>query len=155
MEREAAELAAKWEPRINDDMLFFTTFLLHVIIACEHGNGEQRRKHRKHRINKKWLKRYGVWSGQPLDKDKAVYLKGEETLLVTRDMYRRIKEAAKKEYKEKYGYFPCLSNEPPGTYKYFITKTSEKITRKPWSMQAAREIPTPKSCSPYTKTSTS
>ena len=32
-----------------------------IIIQWEHEVGDQKRKHKKKRINKKWLKRYGVW----------------------------------------------------------------------------------------------
>lgn len=64
-----------------------------VIAVCEHGNGEQKRKHHKRRINKKWLKRYGVWTGQPLDKGKAMVFDGK--LFVTHDTYRQIKRLIK------------------------------------------------------------
>jgi len=65
-----------------------------VVVVCRHGNGEQRRKHHKRRINKKWLKRYGVWSGQPLKKGQAMVSGG--VLMVTRDDYLKIKAIMKK-----------------------------------------------------------
>ena len=64
-----------------------------VIVVCEHENGEQRRKHHKRRTNKKWLKRYGVWSGQPLNKGQMIIADG--ALLVSRTMYLKIKQAVK------------------------------------------------------------
>lgn len=45
---------------------------LTIKIIQEHDEGEQKRKHRKKRINKKWLKRYGVYGKQWLDKDKVL-----------------------------------------------------------------------------------
>lgn len=33
-----------------------------IIIAWEHDLGDNRRKHKKKRINKKWRKRYGVYN---------------------------------------------------------------------------------------------
>lgn len=41
-----------------DALLFGTP----IIIAWEHDLGDNRRKHKKKRINKKWRKRYGAYN---------------------------------------------------------------------------------------------
>ena len=64
---------------------------LELIVVCQHGNGEQKRKHRKRRINKKWLKRYGVWSGQPLNAGQMML--AFDKLLLTRTDFFRLKSA--------------------------------------------------------------
>lgn len=48
----------------------------------------QRRKHRKKRINKKWLKRYGFKSVP--DNDKVVIF--EDILIMTQKCYERLEE---------------------------------------------------------------
>lgn len=40
---------------------FLMKSALPIYVVSKHYRGEQRRKHKKKRINKKWLKRYGVW----------------------------------------------------------------------------------------------
>ena len=50
-----------------------------IIIQWEHEVGDQKRKHKKKRINKKWLKRYG-----------------DNKLYVSRKMYKILKETAPK-----------------------------------------------------------
>ena len=62
-----------------------------VIIISEHDNGEQVRRHRKKRINKKWLKRYGVYSGVPLERGQISAVGYD--LYMTRGTYRLVKES--------------------------------------------------------------
>ena len=86
----------------NPDILFGYD----VIVVCEHCNGEQKRKHRKRRINKKWLKRYGVWEGQPLNKDEVIIYEGK--LLVSRATYRQLKRAINlRSIDQSSMYLPC------------------------------------------------
>ena len=57
---------------------------------------EQIRKHRKHRINKKWLKRYGRRAIH--DKSSAILFdtgNGKNVLLVTKEQYDLLKEEVK------------------------------------------------------------
>lgn len=66
-----------------------------IIIQWEHEIGDQKRKHKKKRINKKWLKRYGVWEKWEgaCPKGQVIYVDG--TLFVSRRMYIWIKNYAK------------------------------------------------------------
>ena len=67
---------------------------LAVYIVSEHDEGEQVRKHKKRRINKKWLKRYGVYHS-PLKPGEIAVVWGK-ILLMTRPTYRRVKKALSK-----------------------------------------------------------
>ncbi len=61
-------------------------------IVSEHDNGEPRRKHKKKRIAKKWLKKYGRWSG-PLDPGVVVAaVDGTHTMYMSRRTYCIIKQ---------------------------------------------------------------
>ena len=63
-----------------------------IIIKWEHEVGDQKRKHKKKRINKKWLKRYGVWEKWEgaCPKGQVIYVDG--TLFVSRRMYIWMKQ---------------------------------------------------------------
>lgn len=68
-------------------------FGIDIIIQWEHEVGDQKRKHKKKRINKKWLKRYGVWKSYengvcPYTKYVALTDKGA---FMSRQMYIRLK----------------------------------------------------------------
>lgn len=68
-----------------------------VIIQWEHEVGDQKRKHKKKRINKKWLKRYGVWEeweGACPKSQAAIFI--DNKLYVSRKMYKILKETVPK-----------------------------------------------------------
>lgn len=51
----------------------------------------QRRKHRKKRINKKWLKRYGTWEINMMPHNQVVMMDG--VIYMTKQTWERLKEA--------------------------------------------------------------
>ena len=59
---------------------------------------EQARKHKKHRINKKWLKRYGR---KPVHDESKAYLcegiYGEQVMLVTQKLYDKLLSCTEEE----------------------------------------------------------
>ena len=57
-------------------------------VVLQHYCGEQNRRHKKRRINKKWRKRYGCWYG-PLPGKFDCYVIGD-TILMTAEVYRRM-----------------------------------------------------------------
>lgn len=65
-----------------------------IKIVQEHEEGERVRTHSKRRINKKWLKRYGVYGKQKLDKgqiiefDRVLYM----SRLTFRQLVRRLNQ---------------------------------------------------------------
>ena len=74
----------------NSELLSY--FGMRIIVQWEHEIGDQKRKHKKKRINKKWLKRYGVWEKWEgaCPKGQVIYVDG--TLYVSRQMYIRMKQ---------------------------------------------------------------
>lgn len=60
-----------------------------IKIVQEHDEGEQVRKHHKRRINKKWLKRYGVYGKQKLEKDQVIIIDG--VAYMSRPHFRALK----------------------------------------------------------------
>lgn len=58
-----------------------------IVIIQEHDNGEQVCKHKKKRINKKWLKRYGTYC-EMLDPGEVVLVDGR--LLMSRRTYNKL-----------------------------------------------------------------
>lgn len=71
-------------------MVFF--FGIEIIIQWEHEVGDQKRKHKKKRINKKWLKRYGVWEEWEGACPKGQAIFTDNTLFISRKMYKMLKE---------------------------------------------------------------
>ena len=71
-----------------------------IIVKWEHDDGEQRRKHKKKRIAKKWLKRYGTWH-MPCSKGVIYYF--DNTMLMSRNTYSMIKDPARRKLK----FEPC------------------------------------------------
>ena len=65
-----------------------------IVILQEHESGEQVRKHKKKRINKKWLKRYGTYC-EMLDPGEVVLVDGR--LLMSRRTYNKLKQMERKE----------------------------------------------------------
>lgn len=63
---------------------------LTIKIIQEHEEGEQVRKHHKRRINKKWLKRYGVYGKQKLNKNEILILDG--VAYMSRQHFRKLKK---------------------------------------------------------------
>ena len=61
----------------------------HIPVFVLHYTGEQRRRHRKRRINKKWLKRYGVYEGPLPCKD--YWFVWDGSLFTTRPTYQKIR----------------------------------------------------------------
>lgn len=66
-----------------------------IMIISNHDDGEQRRRHKKRRINKKWLKRYGTYS-VPLKPGEVMCF--NRTLYMTLPTYRKLKEYMLHEY---------------------------------------------------------
>ena len=66
---------------------------LPIIIISEKDNGDQRRSHKKKRINKKWRKRYGTVS-TPIEKGQYIVVKGAGVYM-SRKTYSTIKGAIK------------------------------------------------------------
>lgn len=66
-----------------------------IIIKWKHEIGDPKRKHKKKRIAKKWLKRYGVWEEWEgaCPKGQVIYVDG--TLFVSRRIYIWMKDYAK------------------------------------------------------------
>lgn len=60
-----------------------------IKIIQTHDEGEQKRTHKKKRINKKWLKRYGVYGKQKLDKGKVLFI--ENVAYMSRPTFRKLK----------------------------------------------------------------
>lgn len=65
-----------------------------IVIVQEHENCEQVRKHKKKRINKKWLKRYGTYC-EMLNPGEVVRVDGK--LLMSRRTYNKLKQMERKE----------------------------------------------------------
>ena len=60
-----------------------------IIVKFEHDDGEQKRKHKKKRIAKKWLKKYGTWH-MPCSKGVIYYF--DNKMVVSRNTYAMIKD---------------------------------------------------------------
>lgn len=63
---------------------------LTIKIIQEHEEGEQIRKHHKRRINKKWLKRYGTYGKQKLNKDQVLIF--DDVVYMSRPKFRKLKK---------------------------------------------------------------
>lgn len=61
-----------------------------IKIIQEHDEGEQIRKHHKRRINKKWLKKYGTYGKQKLDKDQVLIF--DDVVYMSRPHFRKLKK---------------------------------------------------------------
>lgn len=61
-----------------------------IKIVQEHDEGDQVRKHKKKRINKKWLKRYGRYGKQKLDKDQVILVDG--IVYMSRPHFKKLKK---------------------------------------------------------------
>lgn len=61
-----------------------------IVITQEHDEGEQIRKHHKRRINKKWLKKYGTYGEQILNKDQVLIF--NDVVYMSRPLFRRLKK---------------------------------------------------------------
>lgn len=57
----------------------------------------QRRKHRKKRINKKWLKRYGVIELNSMPHGEVVFNEVDRVLYMTKKTFEEIKKLAESE----------------------------------------------------------
>lgn len=77
----------------SEDKLTVTELLgTPILIISRHDDGEQRRKHKKRRINKKWLKRYGVYH-VPIKPNSVIYFQGR--LMMTYPTYLKLKNELK------------------------------------------------------------
>jgi len=71
-----------------------------IIVQWEHDDGEPKRKHKKKRIAKKWLKRYGTWSS-PCKKGQIFWFNDftsgslEKRFYVSRNTYAMLKDYAR------------------------------------------------------------
>ena len=63
---------------------------LTIKIIQEHEEGEQIRKHHKRRISKKWLKRYGVYGKQRLEKDQVLIF--NDVVYMSRSHFKKLKK---------------------------------------------------------------
>ena len=63
-----------------------------IIVKWEHDDGEQKRKHKKKRIAKKWLKKYGTWH-MPCSKGVIYYF--DNKMVVSRNTYAMLKDYAR------------------------------------------------------------
>ena len=80
---------------MND--LYNALFGVDVVVMWEHDDGEPKRKHKKKRIAKKWLKRYGAWSspckkGQIFWFNNFTFGRWEKHFYVSRNTYAMIKD---------------------------------------------------------------
>ena len=66
---------------------------LPIYIISEKDNGDQRRTHKKKRINKKWRKRYGLVSA-PVEKGQCFVVKGVG-IYMSRKTYNALKKGLK------------------------------------------------------------
>lgn len=84
----------------NSELLSY--FGMRIIVQWEHEVGDQKQKHKKKRINKKWLKRYGVWKEWEgaCPKGQVIYVDG--TLYVSRRMYIWMKQYASQPHLPKF-----------------------------------------------------
>ena len=73
-----------------------TSNSLPVHIISEKDNGDQRRTHKKKRINKKWRKRYGLVSA-PVEKGQCFVFKGVG-IFMSRKTYIALKKGLKEYY---------------------------------------------------------
>ena len=73
------------------ERLMLSNQLFVIRIISEKDNGDQARKHKKKRINKKWRKRYGLVSA-PLEKGQIITLTTCHELLMSRKTYRTLKQ---------------------------------------------------------------
>lgn len=82
----------------NFELLFGTR----VVVLWKHEVGDPKRKHKKKRIAKKWLKRYGVWEEWEwaCPKGQVIYVDG--TLYVSRRMYIWMKQYASQYHPPKF-----------------------------------------------------
>lgn len=63
---------------------------LTIKIIQEHEEGEQIRKHHKRRINKKWLKKYGTYGKQKLNKDQVLIF--DNVVYMSRPKFIKLKK---------------------------------------------------------------
>lgn len=76
-----------WTPTADMNLPLYSLLSADIVVICEHDDGEQIRKHKKKRINKKWRKRYGVYH-EPLKKGQILMADG--TMYVSRTTYNLI-----------------------------------------------------------------
>ncbi len=65
-----------------------------IKIIQEHDEGEQKRNHKKRRINKKWLKIYGVYGKQKLDKDQVIIV--DNIVYMSRSHFKQLQNQLKR-----------------------------------------------------------
>lgn len=61
-----------------------------IRIVQEHEEGEQIRKHHKRRINKKWLKKYGTYGRQKINKGQVLIV--GDVLYMSRPQFKKLKQ---------------------------------------------------------------
>jgi len=71
--------------------IFEMYFGKRIIVQWEHEIGEPKRKHKKKRIAKKWLKKYGVWTKLEGACPKGYALFADNTWFVSRSLYVKMK----------------------------------------------------------------
>lgn len=64
-----------------------------IRIIQEHENGEPFRKHKKKRIQKKWIKRYGCYSGLPLQAHSIIEMGDGRILFMSRNTFNELKKS--------------------------------------------------------------
>lgn len=68
-------------------------FGVNIVIKWEHEVGDPKRRHKKKRIAKKWLKKYGVWTELEGACPKGYALFADNTWFVSRGLYVKIKNS--------------------------------------------------------------
>ena len=76
---------------INKSELLFALLGINIVIKWEHEIGDPKRKHKKKRIAKKWLKRYGTWQEYEGACRKGYIISFNGNLYVSRSMYMRLR----------------------------------------------------------------
>ena len=64
-----------------------------IVVRWEHEVGDPKRRHKKKRIAKKWLKKYGVWTANDGACPKGYALFADNTLFVSRGLYVKLKNS--------------------------------------------------------------
>lgn len=76
---------------IHQTELEVPSYKIHII--QEHENGEPFRKHKKKRIQKKWIKKYGCYSGLILQAHAIIEMSDGRILFMSRNTFNELKKS--------------------------------------------------------------
>lgn len=79
-------------------MNYITSPKFNIKIIQEHEEGDPIREHHKKRINKKWLKRYGVYGPQKLAKNQILIF--DRIIFMSRQSFNAIKNKLNRKVKK-------------------------------------------------------